>query len=125
VSQILWLITVAVIRKFLSHLVPASEAFKDDSIGLLVLRFLSFPLSIMLTNHSMTFYYILSYDSFSLVDFFLTPFHLFKLRLNTLIYTNTFTLVLFNLTYADQGLQSTSFLARLVPRGTLRLLFTV
>jgi len=77
---------------------------------------------ILLTNHSISFYHILSYDSFSLVDFFLTPLHLFKLRLNPFIYTFTYTLVLFNLTYADQGLQSTSFLARLVPRGTLRLL---
>jgi hypothetical protein len=73
----------------------------------------------------MTFYYILWYDSFSLVDFFLSPIHYLKLRFKPLIYTFTTTLVFFNLTYADQGLQSTSFLARLVPRGTLRLLFTV
>jgi len=45
---------------------------------------------------------------FSLADFFLSPIHLFKLRLNTFIYTFTFTIVFSNLTYADQGLQSTA-----------------
>jgi len=81
------------------------EAQKPKTLPVTVL---SLWLSIPLTNHSMTFYYILSYNYFSLDDFFLTLFHLFKLRLNPLIYTFTSTLVLFNLTYADQGLQSTA-----------------
>jgi hypothetical protein len=82
------------------------------TLSLSVLQFYLFPPLHTITYAYSSFYSILSHSIVRFSFPFSYWLFIFKLRFNILIYTSLSTLCIFNLTYADQGLQSSFIFIR-------------